>query len=127
MWMSEASAAIASSIEEVDEPDDRRLEGHVAEVVDVLVAVAAVAARPPMPSTILCSAVLRRRRCARWPRGWPAAGATHELDRQPEASAAGRRADGGLGGSAVATVSDAALDGDRAGHVLAQVLGRERS
>ena len=43
--------------EEVDQPDHRRLEGHVAKLVDVLLGLALRSPAAPMPSTIFCSAV----------------------------------------------------------------------
>ena len=78
--------------QEVDQPDHRRLERHVAEVVDVLLAVALAVGRPPIPSTIFWSAVVEpRRTCARWPRGWPRAAPRRDARSRP-GSGGGRRA-----------------------------------
>ena len=74
MWMSEASAAMASSIEEIDQPDDRRLEGHVAQVVDVLVAARSAAVVVHALDDLLQRGGRAVVGCARSPRGWPAGG-----------------------------------------------------
>ena len=124
MWMSEASAASALVDQQVDEPDDRRLEGHVAEVVDVLlglaVAVAPVGAHALDDLLERVAAPVgaldglqdgRRRRHA-------------ELDRQAEGlpEIVEEQRIGRIGGG---DGDRGALDRDRAHDVLAQVLGRE--
>ena len=89
--------------EEVDEPHDRGLEGHVAELGDVLLAVAR--RRPCGPCPRRSSAARwRRRTCARWPRGWPRRGATQSAMLSARVWRSSSTSSG-LVGSAVATVS----------------------
>ena len=69
----------------------------------------------------------RRRRSARSPRGWPRPGATQSFDVESGSVCRSSSSEQRIGRIGRRHREGGALDGDRAAHVLAQVLGRERS
>ena len=108
--------------EEVDQPDDRGLEGHVAKLGDVLLAVAVAVRGPHALDDLLQRGGGAVGALDGLEDGLPRRDAERDVERQGLAQLVDEERIGGVGGR---DGQGRALEGDRAGRVLPQVLGGE--